>query len=251
MAIDRADWHVETAEQEYREEYGITGQLTEEQIKEIWLLAANHIGLFMRWLIERGFEGEEANTEDCLKVLKGDMTGAEYLMKNCDGKLWDEDVRADILPFVHSYYNCDGECEYLSDYIECCINDEDKLLYRVFPNEDDYNDLKHCIDAAYEIYLEDGGKKKKGLGRGKAGKEEPAKKGGRTLGKRILLILASIIVLLCDGMWFLACVFASGQLYDSYEMWKFFIHAPIATLILLVLLALSVFLFVLAVKRKK
>ena len=47
MAIDRADWHWESAEKEFRETHGITGELTQEQINQIWLLAANHIGLFI------------------------------------------------------------------------------------------------------------------------------------------------------------------------------------------------------------
>lgn len=56
MAIDRADWHWESAEQEFRETNGIAGELTQEQINQIWLLAANHIGLFIQWIIDRGFE---------------------------------------------------------------------------------------------------------------------------------------------------------------------------------------------------
>ena len=59
MAIDRADWHWETAEEEFRETNGITGELTQEQINQIWLYAANHIGQFVRWIIDRGFEGED------------------------------------------------------------------------------------------------------------------------------------------------------------------------------------------------
>ena len=58
MAIDRADWHWDSAEKLYRETHGITGELTDEQENEIWLLAGDHIGMFLRWIIENGFEGE-------------------------------------------------------------------------------------------------------------------------------------------------------------------------------------------------
>jgi hypothetical protein len=61
MAIDRADWHWDSAEEGYREAHGITGDLTQDQINQIWLLAANHIGLFLQWIIDRGFEGEDAD----------------------------------------------------------------------------------------------------------------------------------------------------------------------------------------------
>lgn len=35
MAIDRADWHWDTAEKEFRETNEITGELRQEQIKQI------------------------------------------------------------------------------------------------------------------------------------------------------------------------------------------------------------------------
>lgn len=152
MAIDRADWHWETAEQEYRERNGIAGQLTQEQINRIWLLAANHIGLFVQWVIDRGFEGEDADTEDCEKVRARQMTGAEYLMVDCDGKLWESDICDKVLPFVMAYYY-DESGEYLTHYAECCLDDDDKPCYGVISDEDDYARLRAKIDAAYESYL--------------------------------------------------------------------------------------------------
>ena len=35
MAIDRADWHWESAENEFRETHGITSELTQEQISAL------------------------------------------------------------------------------------------------------------------------------------------------------------------------------------------------------------------------
>lgn len=149
MAIDRADWHWETAEQEYREKNGITGELTQEQINHIWLLAANHIGLFVQWIIDRRFEGEDADPDDCEKVRERQMTGSEYLMIDCDGKLWESDIREDVLPFVMAYYY-DESGEYLTHYAECCLNDDDKPCYGVITGEEDYRCLKKKIDTAYE-----------------------------------------------------------------------------------------------------
>jgi hypothetical protein len=121
MAIDRADWHWDTAEKEFRETNGITGGLTQEQIKQIWLLASDHIGLFVQWIIDRGFEGEDADPEDCEKVRFRQMTGSEYLMINCDGKLCESDIREDVLPFVMSYYY-DESGEYLAHYTGSVIS---------------------------------------------------------------------------------------------------------------------------------
>lgn len=155
MAIDRADWHWETAEEEFRETNGITGELTQEQINQIWLYAANHIGQFVRWIIDRGFEGEDADPELCEKVRRGEMSGTEYLMINCDGKLWESDIREDVLPFVMAYYY-DESGEYLTHYADCCLDDDDKPCYGVITGEEDYRRLKSKIDNAYERFLAKG-----------------------------------------------------------------------------------------------
>ena len=68
MAIDKADWHWDSAEKTYRKKHNITGELTEEQIEKIWLYASNHIGLFIKWVINNNFQGEDADAEDCQKV---------------------------------------------------------------------------------------------------------------------------------------------------------------------------------------
>ena len=127
MAIDRADWHWDSAEEGYREAHGITGDLTQDQVNQIWLLAANHIGLFLQWIIDRGFEGEDADPQDCARVRAREMSGAEYLMVDCDGKLWESDIRDDVLPFVMAYYY-DEDGEYLGHYSACCLDDDDKPI---------------------------------------------------------------------------------------------------------------------------
>lgn len=150
MAIDRADWHWESAEKLYRETNGITGELTETQENDIWLLAANHIGLFLRWVIENGFEGEGADEQACEMVREGRMTGAQYLMRYCDGKLWDEDIRSDILSFVTKYY----DEQFFDDYGLSCGNEDEELpCYSFISGDDDYMRLRQRIDAAYEKFI--------------------------------------------------------------------------------------------------
>ena len=153
MKLDSADWHWDSAEELYRETNGIAGQLTQEQVNQIWLLAANHIGLFLQWIIDRGFEGEDADPQDCERVRARQITGTEYLMSNCDGKLWDTDVREDVLPFAMAYYY-DEAGEYLNHYADCCLYDDDRPAYGVITDEADYACLKKKIDAAYQRFSE-------------------------------------------------------------------------------------------------
>lgn len=151
MAIDRADWHWESAEKLYREKNNIVGNLTNEQINMIWLYSANHIALFLRWIIDRDMQGTGSNKEDCDKVRNGQMSVLEYFFKNCDGKLWNEDIRDDILPFVKFYYDDNGY--YFDDYDECCLDDKDKPCYGVITNDTDYLKLYKKIDSAYKKFL--------------------------------------------------------------------------------------------------
>ena len=68
---------------------------------------------------------------------------------------------------------------------------------------------------------------------------------------RILLLFFSVLIFSADAIWFMACVFASGQLYNSYNMLQFFIDAPLAAVTIIVPLALAIFLFVLALRKRK
>ena len=149
MTIDRADWYWDSTEKLYRETHGIIGELTETQEDEIWSMSANHIGLFLRWIIENGMECDDAGKEDCEKVRNGQMSGTEYLFSNCDGKFWDSDIKEDLLPFIEYYYISN---DYYEDYIECCTNDYDKQCFGVISSEDDYLKLRKKIDETYRIY---------------------------------------------------------------------------------------------------
>ncbi len=151
MAIDRADWHWASAEELFRKTNGISGDLTQDQVNTIWLYAANHIGLFIQWIIDRGFEGEDANMEDCEKVRARQMSGAEYLMVDCDGKLWESDIREDILPFVKAYY-LDENGEYLAHYAECCLDFDNLPCYGVISEKEAYSRLRDKIDNAFEAF---------------------------------------------------------------------------------------------------
>lgn len=146
MSIDRADWHVDTSEQEFREATGIQGELTTEQINQIWLKAANHIGFFFQWIVDRGFEGDNVDPEGCAMVRSREISGAEYLMEYADGKFLEPDVWEDVLPFVEAYYE-----KYFKDYEKCCEID-DTSYYGTSTSEESYKQLKKYIDAAYESY---------------------------------------------------------------------------------------------------
>lgn len=149
-SIDRVDWHYETAEKEYKEKHSITGDLTPEQISEVELMAANHIGVFIKWIIDRGFEGEDADIEGCKKVRDREITGSEYLIQYCDGKLWWTDICEDLYPFVEEYYYDTESGKYLYDYGEYCLPTPDSY-YNVISSEEDYKRFKERLDMVYDV----------------------------------------------------------------------------------------------------
>lgn len=149
MIIDKADWHWESAAKLYKEKYDITGELTQEQMDDIWLYATNHIGLFIKWLIDNNLQGEDADVEACQKVRDGFMTGSEYLMSDLDGRFCEEDVSESALEFVKQYYRND----YFNDYgATCPCNKKNVPCYSFISDINDYNALKIRIDEAYMKY---------------------------------------------------------------------------------------------------
>lgn len=147
MSIDRYDWHYDSAAKAYRERNNITGELTDERSDEVCLYASDHIGLFLRWIIENGFEGEESDPEGCERVRKGEITGAQYLMEYCDGKFWDSDICNEIKPFVAEYYESDK-----SLYFNDLGTLPDYKIYETISDSKEYNAIKPYIDKAYKEF---------------------------------------------------------------------------------------------------
>ncbi len=83
-----------------------------------------HIGIYLAWCINSDlisdFQKEESQ-EDIAKVKNREMTGAEFLMANCDGKFTDEDLTDEGNSFTEDYYQDDTDfaenhATYLDDY---------------------------------------------------------------------------------------------------------------------------------------
>ena len=67
---------------------------------------------------------------------------------------------------------------------------------------------------------------------------------------RVLLTILAVFLFIAAGTWVLACLFAAGQLYNSYNLWQFFWNAPVASLILVGLLGSCIALVVFLIKKK-
>jgi hypothetical protein len=129
---------------------------------------ATHIGIFLTWFIENDLLSEEQveDFEDDIKNVKNrTLTGSEYLMHNCDGKLTSDDLSKTGNEFAKAYYE-DGTkfakaCkDYVGDYAQLLnirvVNnmlDQDSL-YRIDNSWSNYDLLKVRIDQRFEEWKE-------------------------------------------------------------------------------------------------
>lgn len=122
--------------------------------------AATHIGVFLAWCINNDLLSEEQledNSEDIKLVKSRKMTGAEYLINNCDGKLLDEDLNKVGNKFVKAYYEyakptkfAKSYANYLADYSKTLSNDVENDVYTVENTWENYDLLRPLIDQRFE-----------------------------------------------------------------------------------------------------
>jgi len=125
--------------------------------------AATHIGMFLTWCIDNNliseFQIEEAG-DDIERVKNRSLTGADFLINNCDEKFTDEDLNDLGNEFASDYYNDDTEFgqqygSYLNDYSTFfdekakAHNKENISLYHVENSWDNYNLFKPIIDKRF------------------------------------------------------------------------------------------------------
>ena len=113
-------------------------------------LSGTHIALFLRWSFVQGWAGPmhlDRWPEDVRGVVEGRLSGTEFLFKNCDGKLSDEDLSEEGNRFAARYYGDEGL--YLNDYAEHF----GELMYVAPESDHDFSALDAVIAARRETDL--------------------------------------------------------------------------------------------------
>ncbi|WP_226065502.1 DUF7832 domain-containing protein [Kaistella polysaccharea] len=125
---------------------------------------ATHIGMFINWCIDNDLVSEfqlEENTKDIERVKQRNLTGAEFLIDNCDEKFTDEDLNDLGNEFAIDYFENATEfgkkfANYLDDYSEVFDQKAEKLgfeyetLYHIENTFEDYETLQPKIDKRFE-----------------------------------------------------------------------------------------------------
>lgn len=154
---DKAEWQFDTVAQEYCQACHKTMEaLTETDVNIIWDRAANHISMFVTWLIDCGLlsKEHEENQKEIQAVRERKMTGFEYLLNICDLKLLRTDIARKAFKFMDHYYEAEGDHSYLQEYCDCMENNGKEVLATCFSWEDYEAIRTKVLDPAYQAYLE-------------------------------------------------------------------------------------------------
>lgn len=133
MAYDRADWH-------YGGDY--PADLPPEN-------GATHIGFFLAWIINHDMVGSFHIDEsvDALRKLRlREISGREFLITECDEKLWEEDLNEEGNSFTKAYYDVGA---YMDDYEEV-LGDYYPTVYHVPDTWENYEKIAGRIDQRFK-----------------------------------------------------------------------------------------------------
>lgn len=140
MIYDRADWH-------YGGDYPMDLPPSN---------GGTHIGMFLAWAILHGLGGHfhELNSEESLEALRSrKITGRQFLFRECDEKLSDEDLSDEGNAFAKFYYNVSKGhvCLYFRDY-ESSLAHDVPSLYHVADTWDNYEILSKTVSRKFKCW---------------------------------------------------------------------------------------------------
>lgn len=110
-----------------------------------WHDTATHIGLFVAWIILHDlWKGEASQAAAVAKVRGRSMTGQQFLLRQCDGKLTSDDLTTAGAAFAERYY----PKQYMKDYRRLLVG---KLPsdYAVADSWENYDRLAEAIDKRW------------------------------------------------------------------------------------------------------
>lgn len=107
-----------------------------------WHDTATHIGMFVAWTILNDlWKGEASQAAAVAKVRRRSMTGRQFLLQQCDGKLTSGDLAAKAAGFAGRYY----PKLYMKDYRRLLVGKQ-PTDYAVEDSWENYDRLAEAID---------------------------------------------------------------------------------------------------------
>lgn len=137
MAYDRMDWH-----------YGADDFPKELDSRS----GGTHIGMYLAWVIQNDLIGDfhiQESLDSISKVKANEMTGTEFLIKECDEKFWEEDLNEIGQEFTKYYYESNI---YYGDY-EAAIGGNFPTLYHIPETWANFKKVSSVVSKKYAKWL--------------------------------------------------------------------------------------------------
>ena len=147
MGYDRIDWHS-------------GGKFPDDLPEEN---GGIHIGMFLAWLLNQGMASDFHRTDspgELRRLANREMTGLEFLIDACDGKLWEDDLNDQGNAFTVDYYDAKSTFarqhgSFLQDYCDvfnrhaAAQGFEYPSVYHVQNTWEKFDQLKPILDQRF------------------------------------------------------------------------------------------------------
>lgn len=153
---DNTEWYFEKALAAYLcGEQKREDSLTAEDYRIISECAGNHIAFFLTWVVKHHYESDlfasVSGGAEALEALRSEsMTGAEFLLTHCDGKLDGEMLCEEILPFVDHFYQ---KFYFRRHYVHWVMTVLHDLPLEFRWSWEDYYSFAKVIDQRYKVFV--------------------------------------------------------------------------------------------------
>ncbi|WP_411682729.1 hypothetical protein [Clostridium thailandense] len=126
--------------------------INDEQNEIIIKRSCVHIGFYITWVINNNLVGcmhKEYDLKDLEKVKEKEMTGVDFFLKCCDGKLWSEDFNDEGLAFTEHYY---ASGQFMKDYIDFILNELNDIPCEFDFHWNYYEKFEVILNRRYESF---------------------------------------------------------------------------------------------------
>lgn len=151
QVLDRMDYHYDSALEAYLLKHQKKmEELNREDEETIMRYASAHLGFFMKWLLMKHYENCEDFDGDEMAielVRQGTMSGTDFLLDVCDGKLLPCMMADEKVQDLYDYY----EHSYIEDYASW-IDLQGYELYGFQETREDYDSFAQAIEDGYALH---------------------------------------------------------------------------------------------------
>ena len=145
--LDRMDYHYDSTLEAYLIKHRKKlEELNREDEETIMRYASAHLGFFIKWMLIKHYENEEEFDGDEMSIAlvrQGTLSGTDFLLDVCDGKLLSCMIADDWIQDLYDYY----EHSYLEDYTSWM----DLQGYELYS----FQEIREAYDS-FAAYIEDG-----------------------------------------------------------------------------------------------